>query len=193
METVLIQEVGARLRQMRKVRGVSLREQARLIGMSPSTLSELERGIAGISLQRLQTVANELGISVSELLASESGPVDEPRRPLELFSPDQQSQAAIERGKGVHYSLLGETGGHSLQPYRIEFNAGSGYAGDPIGHPGEEFTLVLFGDVILHLGDEQHVLTQGSAARFNSDVPHAFSNASTRNVAALIGAATPPW
>src|ERR1700743_3750880 len=71
METAITAVIGARLRQMRMIRGQSLREQARIIGVSPSTLSELERGVAGISLQRLQTVANELGISVSELLASE--------------------------------------------------------------------------------------------------------------------------
>ena len=193
METAITAVIGARLRQMRMIRGQSLREQARIIGVSPSTLSELERGVAGISLQRLQTVANELGISVSELLASEHDRGDAPLRPLEIIGPIEQNAGGIERGKGVHYSLLGESGGHSLQPYRIVFDAGSGYADDPIGHPGEEFTLVLFGEVILHLGDEQHVLTQGTAARFASEIPHAFSNASAQNVAAIVGAGTPPW
>jgi transcriptional regulator with XRE-family HTH domain len=193
METAITAVIGARLRQMRLIRGQSLREQARLIGMSPSTLSELERGVAGISLQRLQTVANELGVSVSELLASDRDRGDAQLRPLEIISQTEQNKAAIERGKGVHYALLGESGSHTLQPYRIVFNAGSGYSDDPIGHPGEEFTLVLYGEVILHLGKEKHVLTQGTVARFSSEIPHAFSNASTQNVAAIVGAGTPPW
>jgi transcriptional regulator with XRE-family HTH domain len=193
METALLREIGARLRQLRKIRGVSLREQARLIGMSPSTLSELERGIAAISLQRLQTVANELGVSVSELLTTDDDRGGDSVPSLERFT-DLRNHATIERGKGVHYALLGERGGgHTLQPYRIVFDAGRGYADDPIGHAGEEFTLVLFGDVILHLGDDEHVLDEGTAVRFNCAIPHAFSNASTRNVAAIVGAATPPW
>ena len=32
-------KVGQRLRDMRKMRGISVREQARLLGVSPSTLS----------------------------------------------------------------------------------------------------------------------------------------------------------
>ncbi len=101
--------------------------------------------------------------------------------------------STIHRGPGVHYALIGSTGEHTLQPYQITFDAGAGYVTDPIRHPGEEFVYVLFGQVYLHLGDDQHLLTPNTFARFDSGIPHAFSNASTTNIAALIGAGTPPW
>jgi quercetin dioxygenase-like cupin family protein len=87
----------------------------------------------------------------------------------------------------------GKPRGHILQPYRITFAAGAGYTTDPISHPGEEFAHVLFGDVILHLGDEHHRLSTGTAIRFNSDLPHSFANANQHSVAAVVGAGTPPW
>jgi transcriptional regulator with XRE-family HTH domain len=184
--------IGKRLREMRKMRGLTVREQAGLLQVSPSTLSELERGIAGISLQRLQGVAHSLGVSVSDLLTSDEPPTAETPR-LEIIRPADLGAASIRRGHGVHYTLVGAHGEHTLQPYRIMFDAGAGYADDPIAHPGEEFVYVLFGEVHLHLGQEEHLLTTGACARFDSGVAHAFSNASTSDVAGLIGAGTPPW
>jgi transcriptional regulator with XRE-family HTH domain len=185
-------KVGQRLRDMRKVRGLSVREQARHLGVSPSTLSELERGISGISLQRLQSVASNLGIGIADLLADHAA-APQDARPLEIIRPADITASTIHRGPGVHYALIGSSGDHALQPYQITFDAGAGYRTDPIRHPGEEFVYVLFGEVRLHLGEDQHCLTPGSFARFDSGIPHAFANASKTNVAALIGAGTPPW
>lgn len=192
MDSDVTPRVGQRLREMRKMRGLSLREQARLLRVSPSTLSELERGISGISLQRLQSVATSLGVGIADLLAHDTESTAG-TRPLEIVEPADITASTIHRGPGVHYALIGASGEHALQPYQITFNAGAGYVTDPIRHPGEEFVYVLFGEVHLHLGGEQQLVTQGSFARFDSGIPHAFSNASTTNVAALIGAGTPPW
>lgn len=192
MESDVTRKVGQRLRDMRTMRGVSVREQARTLGVSPSTLSELERGISAISLQRLQSVAASLNIGIADLLADHSAePAD--ARPLEIIRPADITASTIHRGPGVHYALIGSSGEHALQPYQITFDAGAGYRTDPIRHPGEEFVYVLFGEVDLHLGTEQHRLTPGSFARFDSGIPHAFANASTTAVAALVGAGTPPW
>ncbi len=174
------------------MRGVSVRDQARQLGVSPSTLSELERGIAGISLQRLQSVASTLGIGIADLLADDLA-VPPDARSLEIVKPADLTTSTIHRGPGVHYALIGSRGEHALQPYQITFDAGAGYRADPIRHPGEEFVYVLFGEVHLHLGKDQHCLTPGDFARFDSGIPHAFANASTTNIAALIGAGTPPW
>jgi hypothetical protein len=172
LDADLTPTIGKRLREMRKMRGLTVREQA--------------------SLQRLQSVAHSLGVSVSDLLTRDESSTGE-ARPLEVIHPADLGSASIRRGRGVHYTLIGSNGEHILQPYRIMFDAGAGYADDPIAHPGEEFVYVLFGEVYLHLGAEQNLLTDGSFARFDSGVPHAFSNASHSNVAGLIGAGTPPW
>ena len=177
---------------MRKMRGVSLRDQAKALGVSPSTLSELERGIAGISLQRLQSVAASLSVSVADLLSNDT-PSERPGRSLEILTSAEVEDGSIRRGRGVHYALVGEGGEHALQPYRIAFDAGGGYADDPISHPGEEFVYVVLGNVLLHLNGEPHMLHQGDHARFDSSLPHAFSNASAASVALIVGAGTPPW
>ncbi|WAJ42837.1 XRE family transcriptional regulator [Mycobacterium sp. Aquia_216] len=191
METELIPELGQRLREMRKLRGRSVREQARILKVSPSTLSELERGIAGISLQRLQAVAQSLGVSMADLLTP-NGASSASGHPLEIITPADLGSATVHPGPGLHYALVGSGGQHRLQPYRVTFDAGAS-APEPIRHAGQEFCYVLFGEVYLHLGDNQYLVTAGSFARFDSDIPHAFSNASQTNVAGFVGAGTPAW
>jgi transcriptional regulator with XRE-family HTH domain len=189
METELTPQIGQRLREMRKKRGLTVREQARVLQVSPSTLSELERGIAGISLERLQSVAHRLGVTIADLLTQDA-PAQAP--PLEIIPPADIATTTIHPAPGVHYALVGSNGRHKLQPYRTTFDAGA-VAPEPIRHPGEEFLYVLFGEVHLHLGDDQHLLAAGSFARFDSSIAHAFSNASQTNVAGIIGAGTPAW
>jgi transcriptional regulator with XRE-family HTH domain len=50
--------VGQRIRRLRMQAGRGLREQAREIGISASSLSDIENNRGGISLRRLQLVAN---------------------------------------------------------------------------------------------------------------------------------------
>ena len=192
MEADVTTALGARLREMRRMRGLSLRDQARALELSPSTLSELERGIAGVSLQRLQFIAQSLGVSLSHLVSGEEE-VGVPARTLEILTAEHVGEGSIRRGRGVHYTLIGAAGAHSLQPYRITFDAGAGYADDPIKHPGEEFVHVTTGSVYLHLANKRHQLLSGAFARFDSGTPHAFANASDTDVAVIVGAGTPPW
>ena len=172
---------------------MSLREQARLLGMSPSSLSELENARSGISLRRLQQVADHFGLHVTDLLADEDSP-DEVERTAQCEVIRSAAAApGVTRGQGVHYQLLGTGHGHALQAVVLSFEPGGGYADDKIAHPGEEFCYVVYGCVELLLGEDVHTLAQGDAARFRAEIPHALRNSSSDGMAVVIGAATPPW
>jgi transcriptional regulator with XRE-family HTH domain len=182
---------GQRIRRMREQRRKSLREQARELGIAPSSLSAIENSRGGISLRRLQQVADGFGVHIADLLAepAEGGPA---AQPFEVFRGSARPKG-IERGKGTLYQMLGRPEGHSLQPCLISFQPGASYEGDSIAHAGEEFAFVLMGEVEL-LHDKECVrLTTGDGIRFRSDVAHAFRNASDTAFAVILGVGTPPW
>lgn len=186
--------VGERIKQLREHAGVGVREQARLLQISPSSLSELENGNAGVSLSRLQVVAEYFGIRVTDLLAEDYGGDTTTEPTVEILRRSEQiSHPTARRGKGTNYRLLGSGRHHAIQPTLITFEPGGGYADDPITHEGEEFVYVIHGDIELLIGEEIHRLGPGDSARFGSTLPHAFRNASDANVAVAIAAATPPW
>lgn len=194
MDDALAQLVGDRLKRLRVRSGMSLREQARNLGISPSSLSAVENGRGGISLKRLQQVANHFNLVVSDLLGPESnGSEAAGAVPVEINHRDSASSPTVRRGKGTHYRLLGSGGSHSIQGASVTFEPGGGYEFDAMGHEGEEFVYVLYGDIDLLHGDKAYRLGAGDSARFSSSVAHAYRNASQTDMAHIIAAATPPW
>src|SRR5215210_3426547 len=63
--------VGPRLRAERERHGVSLRQLARRLAISPSALSQIETGRSRPSVGTLYAIVTELGLSFDELFAAE--------------------------------------------------------------------------------------------------------------------------
>ena len=184
--------VGERIRRLRTQSGQTLRQQARDIGISASSLSDIENSRGGISLRRLQRVADHFGLRLTDLLAEPDGP-DGCVETVEIIRDVSACLPVVRRGKGVLYRLLGPPQGHTIQPCLLSFEPGGTYEDDMIAHPGEEFAYVLLGEIELLFGDEVHRLSQGELVRFRSETPHAYRNASTTGMAAALTATTPPW
>ena len=162
------------------------------MGISASSLSDIENSRGGISLRRLQRVADHFGLRLTDLLAEPDG-LGSSAGSVEVIRDAPGAVPAVRRGKGVLYQLLGRPQGHALQACLLSFEPGGTFEDDKIAHPGEEFAYVLFGEIELLFGDEVHRLSQGDFVRFRTETPHAYRNASTVGMAAVLGAATPPW
>ena len=82
---------GQTIRHLRSAQGISLRELARLIGVSPATLSAIETGGTGLSVSRLQAIATALDTSAAALLAAQ--PAAEPGTAQEPAAPEKPAAA----------------------------------------------------------------------------------------------------
>jgi len=58
---------GSKLRQLREEKNISLRELAKKIGVSGAFLSDIELGRRFPSLDKIELLANEIGVPVEEL------------------------------------------------------------------------------------------------------------------------------
>src|SRR3954453_16510266 len=65
-------KVGGRLRATRERQGISLRELARRIGVSPSLVSQIELDRVNPSVSTLYALVTELGVTMSDVFADES-------------------------------------------------------------------------------------------------------------------------
>ena len=59
--------LGRTVRQLREARGLTLRDVAALLGVSPATVSAIENGRTGISSQRIARLADGFGVPVQRL------------------------------------------------------------------------------------------------------------------------------
>lgn len=68
----MTEQAGAAIRAFREARGLSLRALSAEVGVSPATMSALERGLTPLTLSRLDQVAEALGVPVAEVLGGQA-------------------------------------------------------------------------------------------------------------------------
>ena len=73
-EAPMAARLGGALRAVRLQRGLNQTDLARLAAVSPSAVSQAERGQRGLSLETLITLSDRLGITLDELLRGEVAP-----------------------------------------------------------------------------------------------------------------------
>jgi transcriptional regulator with XRE-family HTH domain len=162
-------DVGERLRAIRLLRRLTLREVADAAGVSESFVSQLERGRSSASVATLQRLAAALGIEISDLFADE--------RPSGPRILRQQERQLLEWGHLGRKALLTPKPFHSLEVVAAAFDPGGSTGDEPYTHgDSEELLLVLAGRVHLQLGRELLDLSQGDSVNYRSSTPHRVSN-----------------
>jgi transcriptional regulator with XRE-family HTH domain len=137
------------LRSVRTQRHLTQSELARLIGVSPSAISQAEAGRRGLALDSLLALAEVLGMGLDDLLA---GGGDGP------YVLARRDRTAMPRGI---VPLLDDPRA-GLRAYLV--NLGPGESGEPPGpHKGAELVVVATGLAQIQLGDEAPVLRAGDA------------------------------
>src|SRR5437016_11127527 len=88
-------QIGARLRAQRERVGISLRELARRIGVSPSLVSQIERDMVNPSVSTLYALVTELGLTMSDVF------VDGVRAPVHAAPVDTSGPATTPESRQV--------------------------------------------------------------------------------------------
>lgn len=158
----MLEEVGPRLRHVRKERGVTLVALAEATGISKSTLSRLESGGRRPSLELLLPIAQAHGVPLDELVGAPE--VGDPRVRLVPRRVAGQTVVPLTRQPG------------GLQAYKIVFPA-AGPPPEPRTHEGYEWLYVLAGRLRLVLAEHDLVLRPGEVAEFDTRLPHWFGSA----------------
>ncbi|HUQ23440.1 MAG TPA: cupin domain-containing protein [Gaiellaceae bacterium] len=162
-------DVGERVRTIRHLRRLTLKEIAERTGLSESFLSQAERGLTSASIASLQRIAAALGVAVSDLFAP-----DNTRRPRVSRREARQFVAWGELGRKA---LLTPKPFHHLEVVVAELDAGGSTGDEPYRHgDSEEVFFVLSGRVRLQLADETYELGPGDSVQYRSSTPHRVVN-----------------
>ncbi|WP_241248920.1 XRE family transcriptional regulator [Rhodococcus sp. X156] len=151
--------VRARLRTLRRSLGWSLDELAQRSHLSPSTISRIETGKRGISIDVLIALATALQIDLDSLLDVHGNDEDVVIRPV-----------PTTRHGATTWPLSRPTGSTVALKMRLVPTA---ERREPRVHPGHDWMFVLSGRVRLTLGEREIVVETGEAAEFSTMTPHA--------------------
>lgn len=182
-------QIGQQLRVRRESSGISLRELARRLGVSPSALSQIETGKSRPSVSTLYAIVNELGMSLDELFdqlapAGGAGVRADARRTTdrEAAAAERVQRAAGREGiqleSGVRWERLTPTPDAAVDFLYVAYEVGGSSSRSEgfIRHAGREYGLVLSGKLEVTVGFDTYELGPGDSICFDSTTPHRLRN-----------------
>lgn len=167
--------IGAEIRRLRLLRGISLRSFAKQTGLSPGFVSLLERGKSSVGLNSLGQIARELDTSLFRLMESPVS-VDEAYREPFVVREDGLARALIQTGRMEYRLLSSAWPRRTLEAMLVTVTPHMPPMGTPHGHAGEEFGYVVRGEVVFMVDDQEHILREGDSIHMQSGVPHEIRN-----------------
>lgn len=171
-EVVESRALGARVRGLRRERGLTLEGLAGRSGVSRAMISKLERGEKNPTLVVAAKVAEGLGVTLSQLVGVEE------RREVVLV-PRGRRMTMRDPETGFERQLLSPAFvGKGIEFVRNVVPEGSTSGEFPPHRRGvEEYVVVERGRLKATLAGREYLLGEGDALYFEADVPHRFDNA----------------
>ncbi|HEY5661282.1 MAG TPA: helix-turn-helix domain-containing protein [Gaiellaceae bacterium] len=169
-------KVGGRLRAERERRGISLRELARRVGVSPSLVSQIELDRVNPSVSTLYSLVTELGMTMSDVF----GDV----RPNERAAPQPpgaeglaerpETRRVISLASGVRWERLTPESDGDVEFLYVTYPIGAESCPEDalMTHGGREYGYVTRGTLGVRVGFDEYELQPGGSIAFDSSSPH---------------------
>jgi transcriptional regulator with XRE-family HTH domain len=171
-------KVGSRLRAERERLGISLRELARRVGVSPSLVSQIELDRVNPSVSTLYALVTELGMTMSDVFGdntqrSSSRVVREHSNGEGLVArPD--TRRVINLASGVRWERLTPHSDPDVEFLYVVYPVGAESCPEDalVTHGGREFGYVTSGTLGVRVGFDEYELGPGASIAFDSSSPH---------------------
>jgi transcriptional regulator with XRE-family HTH domain len=165
--------VGAKIRQFRETKKVSIEELALRTSMDTAMIQNIEQNKDVPSLAPLIKIARALGVRLGTFLddSDSFGPVvvrsGEYHKGFRFTSQPDETREHLN-----FYSLAFDKAGRSMEPFIVDIEPSSKQDYELSTHEGEEFIYVLDGDVEINYGKDVHWLKKGDSIYLDSVVMH---------------------
>ncbi|MFL6046621.1 MAG: cupin domain-containing protein [Propionibacteriaceae bacterium] len=184
--------IGPRIREERARREVTIRALARVVGVSPSLISQIETGKSQPSVSTLYGITSALGLSLEDLFDASDGEEsagtaasvtgirylsrDRTKGVGPHVSPDDRELLTLETG--VTWERLGQVPNHHVEFLLVTYQPGSSSSADGrlMRHSGTEYAYLISGELELALGFDKYPLAAGDSVCFESTRPHGYHN-----------------
>jgi len=198
LDALTPESLGARLRELRTGAGVSLRALAGRLGISPSAVSQIERGVMRPSVSRLIAYVGAIGVPLSAVF--ETGIEKAPEGSAGALAAEYsaagygtagtgQFQFAIRRswevapirlGGGVTFRRLSPVPTRGVEFFESVYppNSMSNAHGELLRHEGYEVGTVTAGELTVEFDTDVVTLAAGDSITFPCSRPHLISNRS---------------
>jgi transcriptional regulator with XRE-family HTH domain len=177
-----VPRVGARVRSLRRERGLTIEQVAAATGLTKGFISQLERDRTSPSLSSIARICEALGVRLSHIFEREPAPA--------LVRRDERPQ--VDTFFPTNNYLLSSRDERRFQAIESVVAPGAGAGDELYSLPGDkEFVYVLEGTLELRVAEDVHVLQAGDAITYEPSKPHTWRNASKSDELRVLWVAVP--
>jgi transcriptional regulator with XRE-family HTH domain len=184
--------LGAKIRRLRRRRGMTLQEVSILSGLSKSLLSQIENETSAPPLTTLIRIAKALGVNIGYFFREKR---DEQRISV-VRRADRQVAAKLPHNRpenmGYRYIPLTHPIMHQhMEPFWVRFEPRKQREHAYYQHPGEEFLYIQEGHLMFECSERTIALGPGDSLYFDSSMPHLVKNQDATPASAIAVIYTP--
>jgi transcriptional regulator with XRE-family HTH domain len=161
--------VGQRLKEIRTLRGLSMRELAERSGLNINTLSLIENQRTSPSVSTLQQLAQSLQVSITEFFQTDRGT-------KKLVHQKQDKRPRIAFRQSAMEDLAAGMPRFGAEPLIVTLEPDADSGKRPIVHTGREFVYCLDGHIAYTVDGENYLLEPGDSLIFEAYLPHQWKN-----------------
>jgi uncharacterized cupin superfamily protein len=161
--------VGQRIREIRSLRGFSMRELAERSGLNINTLSLIENQHTSPSVSTLQQLAQSLQVSITDFFQTDHGS-------KKLVHQKQGKRPCMAFRHSVMEDLAAGMPRFGAEPLIVTLEPDADSGKKPIVHTGREFVYCLDGHIAYMVDTENYLLEPGDSLIFEAYLPHQWKN-----------------
>ncbi len=161
------QELGPKVRRLRKERGLSRQDLAKQTGLSVEAISKVELQLEIPPVGTILQLSRALCLDAGDFLSQ-----------AEKEARKQDKQESYEKRKEsyAYETLAPGSASLHLKAFQIVIEPHQDHQMVDYRHEGEEFVYVLDGELEVKVGDNLHHLSPGNSLHFISSTPHMLRN-----------------
>lgn len=161
--------IAINLRKFRIAKNLSLDETAEQTGVSKSMLAQIERGEANPSIGCLGKIISGLRIELTEL-------IETPREGTYYIAREDMIPTKEVEGQYTIFTYFPYEKGRQFEIYGMDIYPGGNYYSGAHGENTIEYITVATGTLTLKVRGQGHIVNQGDAFSFDSDIEHWYCN-----------------
>lgn len=175
--------MGARIRNLRKEKGLTLSQMSSLCECSSGLLSQIETGTVNPSLSTLKAIREALGVPLAQMI-QETPPSPLPERAFSYSMKPKERKVLITEGK-VQFQLLSRNLHVPFEFILNQWPPGSSTGKELYTHEGTECGLLLEGELQVEVNGVVHRMKPGDTITLRSSSPHRVSNPGKKKAVAV--------
>ena len=170
VETEKLKEVAVRIREMRDISGFTVSEMAKKTEVTEEEYRAFENAEVDFPFTFIHKCALAFGIGITDLLEGQSAHLSS----YTVTRRGEGQETAKEDGIEIK-NLAPFFRKKIAEPYWVRYEYSEELQDKPIHltkHSGQEFDLVMKGQLKVQVGDHTELLSEGDSIYYNSSTPH---------------------